>query len=347
VTVLATRPELLAETYDPHVGPGADAMAASTKVGTGGVKRHLTATSLAQFKTMFANLQPGDWLEAKGVRFTGQVVLRKSLSGWAKVTLDSDCTVTGVTSQSNVPAFYVPGANNLIVLVHCDVTNKLGGSALLVYRCNRFVFDVVEPAAVHDCGTNAFSLLPARMATQGDIQNFYVRALAHNVDQHLAYDPHAEKGTGIHGAITSDAAGGVMHHGAIVLHTHTTGAGNKTGGGSNVEIGIPGSLASLKAHDILILSQSEDMMFMAKTQTAGNGVNNWGYIGANVVERIWHQDSAGYASKVDGQGGTSKAGVSVVAGAAKNVCQNPHYRGQNPWQKGSGIQYAGTLTPAP
>ena len=47
---------------------------------------------------------------------------------------------------------YIRQANYVQFLFNCDLTNKYGSQAILVYRCNHMVVDVAAGHSVHDCG---------------------------------------------------------------------------------------------------------------------------------------------------------------------------------------------------
>jgi hypothetical protein len=330
-------------TYNYRAGAGADEFAALDDAGikrAGG--RHVICKTRAQHDAAVKGIKAGDWIDCQGIKFTGTVNYAITLPGWAKLTFDSACSFTGATSQSQNEAIYMKAAQNVIFQLACDVTNKLGGTGVLVYRCNHMVFDVASGHSVHDCGGTGIGYLPAPITPSGDIQNFFLRADVHHVCQHLAYDPHTEKGPGIHCCITSDAYGGVMHHGLIALTGHDCGANNTTGGGSVLELGIDYSHKQFQAHDIDIYFTAERMLFKAKSMTAGNGFNAWGAIGPNVVVKACAVDNImGHAICTDGSAATSKAGTSVLAGMATNYCQNPFEKakGASPWMKGGGISY--------
>jgi PKD repeat protein len=335
-------------TYNTRAGAGADEFAALDAAGViaaGG--RHVVCTTRAQHNAAIAAIRAGDWIDCQGIHFTGQVNYRFSLSDWAKITYDSACSFTGATSQTpNVRSIYMPQVDHGIFLFDCDVTNPLGDAGILVNRCNHFVIDFLGSHSVHNCGTGGINLLPQRSATQGDIQNFFVRGEVHDVCQNIAYDTtHAEHGTGIHCMNAADSIGGILHHGMIAIWGHDC----VPGGGSVIELGMGSTTASLKPHDIDIYLKGDRMLFKAKSQTAGNGLNAWGQIGANVTIHICEVGGmAGHGIHTDATGGTSKAGVTVLTGTAVNCCQNPRYSGQNPWMSVGGVNYSpGPFSPTP
>lgn len=338
--------EVAALTYNPRAGAGADEFAALDAAGViaaGG--RHVVCTSRAQHDAAITDLRAKDWVDCQGIAFSGQVNYKKSLTGWAKITYNSACSFTGVPS-GNFPAIYINPANYIMFLISCPVTNRNGGAGVLVHKANHFVLDF---STVHDVGATGVATLPA--SDGGDIQNFFVRGEVHNIGLNKSYDPHSEKGTGQHCCITSDARGGCLHHGLFAIYGHDCGAGNLTGGGSVLEMGLaPGTPApAAPAHDIDIYLKGHAMLFEALHQTGGNGINFWGDLGPNItVHVIEVDDMAGHGVNSDdgaAGGGTRKSGTNVLAGTASSVCQNPRYSGDNPWQEGGGITY-GTMTPA-
>lgn len=346
--------DVAALSYDDYVAAGADAIAASSSVGTGGIVRHVVCTTKAQHDAAIADLTAGDWVDCQGIHFTGQIHYALSVADWAKITYDSACSFTGQTTQAKAPAIYITKLEHVLLLFDCDVTNKLGSYGILCYRSNQMVIDFLNGHAVHDCGADGIALLPAVMSTgAGDIENFFVRGEIYKIALHTAYDPHTEKGSGQHGCITSDAKGGVFHHGLLALYVHDCGTTDRTqGGGSGIELGLDAAAnvaPAAPAHDIDIYLKVDRMHYRSLVQTGGNGINFFGVIGANVnVKIIEADDIEGHGINSDdgaANTGTRKSGVTVEAGTATSYCENPRYSGDSPWQEGGGINY-GTMTPA-
>src|SRR5205814_10357797 len=48
----------------------------------------------------YSTLAPGQWIDCRGITFTGQVLCHRALSGLAKITYDSACKFTGTTVGS-------------------------------------------------------------------------------------------------------------------------------------------------------------------------------------------------------------------------------------------------------
>lgn len=303
--------------------------------------RQIVCTTPADVAAAVAKIQPGDWIDVRSVSFAGETVWNPQLSSYAKVTLDAGCRFLGVASQQDRPALYLPHPRFFQVLfaAGATVTNPVGGAGILAHGGDHLVVDGFHVAGV---GSDGFSLFPATDGT--DVQYCFLRGEIEGFCMSTVYDPHAEKGTGLHGMNLGDSAAHVFHHNQVAVYVHdpwtNPATGKQIGGGSVVELGSKATATS--PHDNDLYLKGERLLFDAESQTAGNGVNFWGSGGPsamrnNVFHVIEVDDMAGYGFHLSGTGGAT--GNTVQVGRASRCCQNPRYSGQSPWMRGPEIAY--------
>jgi hypothetical protein len=75
--------------------------------------RTIVITTRAQFDSAWSGLQPGDYLDVRGVTFSGETIFAKALSGWAEVHFDSNVHFLGAAAGSRLPAVWLHDAQNV------------------------------------------------------------------------------------------------------------------------------------------------------------------------------------------------------------------------------------------
>lgn len=282
--------------------------------------RTVTVASAAQLTSAIGNLRAGDLVKASAP-FTVAEEFKITAAPPAQAMLDlTGVTFTGYSVNSQLPAVWLVGNVNLVVLLD-QVTNPLGGAGVLSYGASNCI---VRVNRIYNTGADAIGLLPA----QGNIDScdFYV-ADASQWGQNLANDPHSEKGTGLHGAQVSDAAGAVTNTRlAIYGHDGPTGA--------CVQYGSSGG--STTGNRLLI--KAERMTKASTSQKAGNALNLWGHDPiSGAVEYLEATDCQGYAVSVDNEYHADFSKVTVKYGRATNCNLNPKWPAPA-WQTGPTYQ---------
>ena len=161
------------------------------------------------------------------------------------------------------------------------------------------------------------------------------RARSTKVGQTLAWDQHAEKGTGVHGAILWDAnTNYAFTHNRFAFYAHDIPTG------ACVELGNdqPASPADGNVLYEKCVNETE----VALRQTGGNGLQLWGdtdNLGLD-VKYLEVRNAQGRALDTQGLSpGRSLAGVTVEYGRASNTNLNPRFSGQSPWDSYGGVTY--------
>ena len=219
--------------------------------------RTIDVSSQSAFMTAWNNIQPGDLIKVHGVTFSGEIsLLGKYLTSDAEIDFDSATKFLGPTSNL-YPAVWLNNDSH-IRLFGGDITSLgtgieiSGGSNYLWYG-----FNVHNTGAAGVFLTGAYTLVD-NADIKGEVSYW-------SLDNSL--DPHAEKGTGLHGINVADSKYGVKNS-RIALYAHDG------PGGAGMEIG--GSGSSDGAWNNTIYMHCVNLTMHAISQVAGNCVQVWG-----------------------------------------------------------------------
>ena len=120
---------------------------------------------------------------------------------------------------------------------------------------------------------------------------------------YITDDPHAEKGTGFHGANIADAGTGIVTDTRLALYVHDGPSG------AGVQIGAPS--AGGRISGVTLYLKAVNLTMRAQSQVAGNALQEWGAVPIGMrVPYLEANDLEGRAS--DGEGiysGVSMAGI--------------------------------------
>ena len=215
-------------------------------------------SSASDFWKAWSNIQPGDEIDVKGVKFSGEAVFHKQLAGWAEVHFDSGTSFAG-TPGSNLPAAWINACQH-IRFYGGTLTNPLGGTGVTVYDSSYFTWWGFQ---IHDTANTGLLVQGIKTANdhldlKGDISHWGLK---------VSLDPHSEKGTGLHGANLADAQYGVRDS-RFALHVHDGAAG------SGIELGGSNSTDGFWNNTLYVWCQNLTMA--AISQVAGNCVQAWG-----------------------------------------------------------------------
>lgn len=272
-------------------------------------KRTIEVHSLDQFWSAWNAIAPGDLLDVHGVTFTGETILtNKHLSGWAEVHFDASTRFVG-PSGGDLPAVWIKSDSD-VRLYGGSVTNPRGGAGVIVYDSAWFTW---RGFAIHD--TAGSGLMVQGITTANDHLDLEGDISRWGLD--LALDPHAEKGTGLHGALLADAYYGVENSRFVLtLDDGATGAGVEAGGARPTDV-FRNNILYLRCHDLTK---------EATTQVAGNCLEFWGQnVTGNVVKYLSASDIKGRPFDANGMdAGQSLRSDVVVYGRASDTNLNPN-----------------------
>ena len=181
---------------------------------------HDHVTSRAAFDSAWRDLQPGDKLLVSGITFTGQIDLgHKRMADWAEVHFADDVRFTGGGTRV-LNAVWIQEAA-FLRFYGGDVTNPTGHSFRIEDANDVLWWGFRSHDSAGGCGS-AFGL--SRPAERLDI-----RGEIWNCGLDLSFDPHSEKGTGLHGFYL--AGGNYRTSGTFVfkVHDQPTGAAIQVG----------------------------------------------------------------------------------------------------------------------
>jgi hypothetical protein len=272
------------------------------------VKRHIVVTTESGFWAAWSRVAPGDVIDVRGVHFTGETTFTNvSPPGWAEVRFLAGTTFSGV-SGGDLPAVWIKQVSH-VYFVGGSISNPRGSAGILVYDSSSLAWRgfVIRNTGGSGLMVQGITRVNDHLDLEGDISHW-------GLD--LSLDPHAEKGTGLHGALLADAYFGVENSRFVLtLHDGATGAGVEAGGARSTDV---------FRHNVLDLRCSH-LTMRAETQVAGNCLELWGQnVTANVVGYLSADHLQGRAYDVNGMdAGQSLHSNTVSFGRAAATNLNP------------------------
>lgn len=296
--------------------------------------RTIQVSNASELQSAISNLRPGDLVRATGsFTVSGETVINNRLSSPAELDLSGVKFV--YSGGSNLPAVWLNNASNLYIYGGDMSTAGTGGQGILVGGSQHVLW---WGFTIHDTGSTGF----AARAIGGPTDHDDFQGTIWKVGQHLAWDPHAEKGSGLHGANLYDSASSnnfTNNRFAFYAHDIPSGA--------CVEFGDDSSTAMATGNVLYV--KCVNATFVSQTQTGGNALQTWGctaHVGLD-VKYLEGNNLQGYAYHGAAiSAGQNASGIDLEYGRASNTNQNPRYAGQNPWDLSAGVVYK-ALQPAP
>jgi hypothetical protein len=296
--------------------------------------RTIQVSNASELRAAISNLQPGDLVKATAsFTVSGETVIKNRLASPAELDL------TGVSfvysGGSNLPAVWLNNAQNLHIYGGAMSTAGTGGQGLLVGGSQHVRW---WGFTIHDTGSTGF----AARAIGGPVDHDDFQGTIWKVGQNLAWDPHAEKGTGEHGANLwdSNSTGGFTNNRfALYAHDIPTGACVEFGNDQ------PSSLASGNVLYLKCVNETK----VALSQTGGNGLQMWGDTNTLGLAVKYLEVNNAQGRALDTQGlysGQSLSGVTVAYGQASNTNLNTKLNEPNnglPWDKRGSVVYQNVL----
>ena len=289
--------------------------------------RTIDVSNASQLQSALSNLQPGDLVRATtSFTVSGETVIKNRLSAPAELDL------TGVSfvysGGLHLPAVWLDNAQNLYIYGGDMTTDGTGGGGILDYGSQHVLW---WGFYVHDTGAGGVGIMPVN----GPVDHDDFQGEITRVGQNLAWDPHVEKGTGLHAVLMDDVSNSnafTNNRFAFYAHDIPTGACVQAGN-NTLPTAAGGNVLYLKC-----VNETED----ATTQTGGNAIQFWGYtnnLGLD-IKYLEGDNLQGYALWGGGlYSGQALKGVTVEYGRASNTNLNPRYAGQNPWDPVVSVAY--------
>lgn len=304
----------------------------------GPVKR---VTTLASMQSALNALQAGDDLLVSGVTIPGTLRFPHKFSRYARVTFDHSCVFSGYQGAwQQSDNIYLPDTHYLQLVFEqgCKIINEKGNRNVAVFGGDHIVLDGFS---MGHCGGTCFQSSPVN----APLTNFWYRGEVfdggHNA---AAWDPHNEKGSGVHGMYLANGKNGLLHTGLIALYTH-----DHSAGAGDLQFGHDtGKCGPILPKDVELYIKAKNNSFVSKIQTGGNATQVWGSLGTGIVYKVIEADNLqGKAFWCNALGGTPE--IKILAGIATRCVQNPRWKGQSPWDKHPGVTYPNpaALTPRP
>ena len=294
--------------------------------------RTIDVSSASELNSALAGLEPGDLVQATS-SFTvsnsssDALVIKNRLSAPAEIDLTGVKIVYTGTQQVN--GVWLNNASNLYIFGGDISTSDTGGVCLRDYGSQNVLW---WGFTAHDCGASGFQA----QAIGGPVDHDDFQGTIWKVGQNLAWDPHAEKGTGLHGANLWDAnqTGNFTNNRfAFYAHDIPVGACVEFGNDQGSATGNVLYLKCVNATDV------------AQTQTGGNALQIWGHtntLGLD-VKYLEGDNLQGFCLRLGISSGQTAKGVTIEYGRAANTNQNPRYAGQTPWDNQFGVVYQDVL----
>jgi hypothetical protein len=285
--------------------------------------RTVRVSSAAELRAAISNLQPGDLVKAT-TSFTvsnsssAALIIKNRLSASAEIDLTGVKIIYTGTRQEN--GVWLNNASNLYIFGGDISTSNTGGVCLRDYGSQNVLWWGFN---AHNCGATGFQA----QAIGGPVDHDDFQGTISKVGQNLAWDPHAEKGTGLHAANLWDAnQTGAFINNRFAFYAHDIPVGACVEFGNNQ----PSSQATGNVLYLKCVNASD----VAQMQTGGNALQIWGdtkRLGLD-VKYLEGKDLQGFCLRTNGiSSGQTAKGVIIEYGRATNTNQNPRYAGQGPW----------------
>jgi len=231
------------------------------------LSKAIVVSSASQFASAMASATAGQTYDVLGtVKIPGE------FTGWNRVVSGGVVNVVfepgaGFTggAGTQLPAVWIKSSGGW--RIWGGTVSNLTGVGILVYAMpGPFTW---TGFSVSQTGGTGVSVLPVG----GNISNLTLAGVSGSSSQNLSYDPHSEKGTGLHAWNLADATGGVLQNSTFACDV----LNQATGAGVEIE--------SDRVSNVVVYARAVNLGFPlpgttwtgdAKTQVAGNVIQLWG-----------------------------------------------------------------------
>jgi hypothetical protein len=272
----------------------------------------IVVSTVSQFAAAIANARAGQIIDVLGsVQVPGEFTGfdRMISGGTVDVVFQPGAGFTGSTAvlamSSRVPAVYIQNSGGWR-LWGGTISNPGSGGGILVHAMpGPFTW---TGFTVSNTADTCVAVYPA----EGNISGLTLKGMAGTATPNLAYDPHAEKGTGIHAWNLADATGGLLEDSTIAADV----LNQATGAGVEVDTGQIGPNVTLyaRANHLGFAVPGTSWTGDAQSQVAGNVVQLWGGTppGALDVKYAEGNDIQGRIVESNGVSGSANLSQSTV-----------------------------------
>jgi hypothetical protein len=301
---------------DPNAGTTFDSVSAYLDAPQPSLAGATVVTSASQFGTVIANAKAGDVIDVKGnVQIGGSFngFDRVVSGGIVKVVFEAGAGFTG-NGGTRAPAVYFRNSGGW-QLWGGYITNPTGPGIL--------VHAMPGPVkwtgfTVHGTGDTGVAVYPA----EGDINHLVLKGVSGTATPNLSYDPHTEKGTGIHAWNLADATGGYVRNSTFAADTldQATGAAVEIEGDRCDNVTV---IARAKHLGFAVPGTSWDGT--AHQMVAGNVLQIWGGPPPGELDLRYAEgnDIQGRILEMDGAWGSYSSVTLAYGRATGAILQNP------------------------
>lgn len=288
--------------------------------------RTLTARTPTEFNSALSSLQAGDRLDAIGFDYNGTLSIRdKALSGFAEIHA-TGVRLRGVPRGSAGYGLVLWNSPK-IRMYGFDVTNP-GGYGIAMFDA---VDNELRDFKIHDCGASGIQACPssASYPSHRACERLVVISEIWSCGLDYSHDPHAEKGTGLHGAYIGKDGSATPYPVknstfCFDVHDQPAGAGAQ----------------STHMEDCIWVLRAKRLTMRSVSQVSGNAFQCFGTpILRNRFAYIETEDTQGKAFDTSNfSSSTALVSNTVEYGRAVRYCLNPRF-GTAPWDSHGGVQY--------
>ncbi len=276
-------------------------------------------TGAAAFRRAIAHAHAGETIVLTGtVRITGEFTGfdRKIAGGTVDVVLGPGVSFVG-GGKSNTPAVWIRRAGGWRIWGG-TITNPQGSGLLFYSLPGPFTWTGFR---VYDTANTCVGVYPVG----GDIRQLTLAGTAGTTRPNLAFDPHAEKGTGIHAWNIADANEGLVEQSTFAADV----VGESTGAAVEIKtdrIG-PNVTVYARARRLGFAEPGTSWSGNARSQVAGNVVQLWGGTPKGTLDLRYIEGANIKGRLLDTTGVNDGASLSLVrvdfARASGPILQNP------------------------
>ena len=279
------------------------------------VAREVDVASQSQLQAAIANIKAGDLVKAtSGFSVSGEFQISVNPSGPAEIDLGtgSGAVQFSYSGSSDLPSVWIVNSSNLRIFggeIHGPPPGQVGNGGVTIYHSTNVLWWHFH---IHDVAGIGLSLAPV----SGPISGCDFEGEIDHWGQNTSYDPHAEKGTGVHAANVADVGGAVYTNNRLALYAHDGPTG------AAIQIGNPDGSGQISGDTIIL--KAVNLTMHATSQVAGNALQAWGGVPMQIaIPYLEATNLQGRAVDTNGvYSGVSQSGIRVDYGRATNTNLN-------------------------
>jgi hypothetical protein len=293
----------------------ADAIAYTSTRPSFTVVREVDVASQSQLQSAIANIKAGDLVKATtGFLVSGEFQISANPSGPAEIDLGTGSSAVQFSygGSSDLPSVWIVNSSNLRIFggeIHGPPPGQVGNGGVTIYHSTNVLWWHFH---IHDVAGIGLSLAPV----SGPISGCDFEGEVDHWGENTSYDPHAEKGTGVHAANVADVGGAVYTNNRLALYAHDGPTG------AAIQIGNPDGSGQISGDTIIL--KAVNLTMRATSQVAGNALQAWGGVAMQIaVPYLEATNLQGRAVDTNGvYSGVSESGIRVDYGRATNTNLN-------------------------